>query len=492
MALDPAAYRLSDSENQRIFDARIKPQLFAGVQSSARPVAIIFGGQPGSGKSAALDLAADDLAQRGGAVQIIGDDLRVYHPDNARLMREDDKTAAFYTGPDSGRWVEKAIAYAKEQRFNILIEGTMRDSNVVAATMTGLRDAGYEIDARALAVAFRLSEQGIYQRYEKQKADRGQGRMTTPEAHQAAYDGLPITLARIESEKLADRVTIYRRGAVAIYENELRDGQWLREPQAAAVVQTERSRPLTPAEVHDRIYIGNRVDLPKEGVGLAPGDRVSFRATGLAERAQEPQNSRSSLTDGSQSVAIGQSRASALDRLIEFDQNARPIEQTFAREIAAEAQAVQAKASLKTLPAVETLHKIIKVRLETRERDAEPPTSSALGTRVFTGAVVALGRGPSDFTLSDAEARLAIERSEYRVKAVAEVAEGGPMAARIAQRRLERSKPLQAQQIAGIKAGREALRQSVRRERAQSNRELEAEKDIEIESENDLEPDTGR
>jgi methyl coenzyme M reductase gamma subunit len=181
-------------------------------------------------------------------VQIIGDDLRVFHPDNARLMREDDKTAAFYTGPDSGRWVEKAIAHAKEQRFNIIIEGTMRDSNVVAATMTGLRDAGYEIDARALAVHFRLSEQGIYQRYENQKADRGEGRMTTPKAHQAAYDGLPITLAQIESEKLADRVTIYRRGAVAIYENELRDGKWLHEPQAAAIVEAERSRPLTPAE----------------------------------------------------------------------------------------------------------------------------------------------------------------------------------------------------------------------------------------------------
>jgi hypothetical protein len=181
-------------------------------------------------------------------VQIIGDDLRVFHPDNARLMREDDKTAAFYTGPDSGRWVEKAIAYAKEQRFNLIIEGTMRDSNVVAATMTGLWDAGYEIDARALAVPFRLSEQGIYQRYENQKVDRGEGRMTAPEAHQAAYDGLPVTLARIESEKLADWVTIYRRGAVAIYENELRDGRWLREQQAAAVVEAERARPLTPAE----------------------------------------------------------------------------------------------------------------------------------------------------------------------------------------------------------------------------------------------------
>ncbi len=248
MALDPAACRLSDSENQRIFDTEIKPDLFTSVEASVRPVAVIFGGQPGSGKSAALDRAADDLAQRGGAVQIIGDDLRIYHPDNGRLMREDDKLAAFYTGPDSGRWVEKAIAYAKEQRLNIIIEGTMRDSNVVAVTMTGLREAGYEIDARALAVPFRLSEQGIYQRYENQKADRGEGRMTTPEAHQAAYDGLPITLARIENENLADKVTIYRRGAVAIYENELLGDRWLREPQAAAIVDAERARPLTPAE----------------------------------------------------------------------------------------------------------------------------------------------------------------------------------------------------------------------------------------------------
>jgi hypothetical protein len=248
VALDPAAYRLSEVENQRIFDAAIKLQLFAGIQAAERPVAVIFGGQPGSGKSAALDLATADLAGRGGAVQIIGDDLRVYHPDNDRLMAEDDKIAAFYTGPDSGRWVEKAIAYAKEQRFNVIIEGTMRDSNVVAATMNVFRSAGYEIDARALAVNFQLSEQGIYQRYESQKASRGEGRMTTSEAHQAAYDGLPITLARIEAEKLADRLTIYRRGAVPIYENELRDGQWLHEPQAAAIVEAERTRPMTPAE----------------------------------------------------------------------------------------------------------------------------------------------------------------------------------------------------------------------------------------------------
>ncbi len=112
MALDPAAYRLSDSENRDTFESEIKPDLFSAARPAQRPVAVIFGGQPGSGKSAALDRASDDLAERGGAVQIIGDDLRIYHPANARLMREDDKIAAFYTGPDSGRWVEMAIAYA--------------------------------------------------------------------------------------------------------------------------------------------------------------------------------------------------------------------------------------------------------------------------------------------------------------------------------------------------------------------------------------------
>lgn len=248
MALDPAAYRLSEDDHQRIFETRIKPVLFADASPSTAPVAVIFGGQPGSGKSAALDWASVQLAQHGGAVQIIGDDLRDYHPANAQLMREDDRIAAFYTGPDSGRWVEKAIAYAKEQRFNVIIEGTMRDSNVVAATMKGFREAGYEIDARVLAVSYQLSEQGIYQRYERQKAARGQGRMTTPEAHQAAYDGLPVTVARIEAEKLADRLTIYRRGVVSIYENELRAGAWLRPPQAAAVIQAERARPMTAEE----------------------------------------------------------------------------------------------------------------------------------------------------------------------------------------------------------------------------------------------------
>lgn len=156
MASNPDRYRLSEADHQAIFEQDIKPDLFAGAKPSHQPVAVIFGGQPGAGKSAAVDSAMRELEPRGGAVQIIGDDLRGYHPHYARLMERDDKTAAFYTDRDTGQWVEKAIAEAKAQRVNIVIEGTMRDGNKVAATMESLRAAGYEIDARALAVNPRL------------------------------------------------------------------------------------------------------------------------------------------------------------------------------------------------------------------------------------------------------------------------------------------------------------------------------------------------
>lgn len=251
MELNPEEYRLSEAEHEAIFQAYIKPQVFALATSVDHPVAVIFGGQPGAGKSRAVDDALDELNVKGGAVQIIGDDLRGYHPSYDALLSKDDKTAAFYTDRDTGKWVEKCITHAKERRVHVVIEGTMRNSDTVAATMNDFRNAGYQIDARALAVNFRLSNQGILQRYENQKIDRGAGRMTTAKAHQDAYDGMPLTIDRIEREKLADRITIYRRGGEAIYNNDLKDGQWRNPPQARVVLDAERKRPMTLKERQD-------------------------------------------------------------------------------------------------------------------------------------------------------------------------------------------------------------------------------------------------
>lgn len=145
----------------------------------------------------------------------------------------------------------------KKQLSRLRRNGSTLWLRVLCATTTKLqrqwkaRKAGYQIDARALAVTARFSKQGIMQRYKNQKADRGFGRMTTVEAHKAAYDGMLQTLDRIERQKLADRVMIYRRGVEVIYANELRDGQWTHEPQARTVVEVEWARPMTLQECQD-------------------------------------------------------------------------------------------------------------------------------------------------------------------------------------------------------------------------------------------------
>lgn len=45
--------------------------------------------------------------------------------------------------------------------------------------------------------------------------------MTTPASHQAGYTGMLDTVEKIEQGRLANKITIYRRGGIILYENEL-------------------------------------------------------------------------------------------------------------------------------------------------------------------------------------------------------------------------------------------------------------------------------
>src|SRR3546814_2636610 len=76
----------------------------------------------------------------------------------------------------------------------------------------------------------------------------GVGRMTTSEAHQAAVTGMLATLDHIQDERLADRLTIYRRGGEIIGRFDWTIPPRANEPRARELVERERSRALTPEE----------------------------------------------------------------------------------------------------------------------------------------------------------------------------------------------------------------------------------------------------
>lgn len=242
MALDPERHSLTPADLLKIYETRVSPRLFRHAQSVERPTAIVLGGQPGSGKTPMQNHAVHEFADKGGMVKIIGDDLRAHLPHYKTLQRADDKTAALYTDRDSGRLVEKAIAEAAARRVNVLVEGTMRNPDTVAQTLRQFREAGFATDARALAVSPELSSLGILQRYAAQKESRGIGRMTTMEAHQNALNGMLRTLDRIQDERLADTLTLYRRGGEVLQRFDLTGPAKDNEPRARELVEIERSR----------------------------------------------------------------------------------------------------------------------------------------------------------------------------------------------------------------------------------------------------------
>jgi predicted ABC-type ATPase len=254
MANNQDKYRLTPEQHEKIFQTEMIPDLTMGLEAVTLPKAVMLGGQPGAGKSALQSLAELELANEGGVLAIIGDELRDYHPLYRKLLKKDDKTAAFYTDRDSGQWVGKLIDYTIKKHYHLIIEGTMRRFEVVQDTMKVLREAGYYIDARVIAVNRLISLQGIYKRYEQMVEDNGYGRFTTFEAHDAGYYGMPKIIEQVEQLKLADRVSVYNRCSnTPIYENFLgkEDCSVSSEVQTVevqTVIENERSKAWSEEE----------------------------------------------------------------------------------------------------------------------------------------------------------------------------------------------------------------------------------------------------
>lgn len=243
---DTAQFRLAPEMHAEILH-EIQAQALAATRPADRPVAIILGGQPGAGKAALASAALDELASN--AVKIDADELRKNHPGYIALMRENDRTAADRTHGDAGVWAVKLTSAAIAARRNLVVDGTMRDPDNLAKLCCKLRDAGYKIDARVMAVNALVSRLSIHERYERQVQANGFGRWSNRDKHDAAFAGVPLTVEKLEAEQLVDRMTVYVRNSDApVYGNRLVAAQWDRPAMGRERFDAARSRGWSPAE----------------------------------------------------------------------------------------------------------------------------------------------------------------------------------------------------------------------------------------------------
>lgn len=207
-------------------------------QPQSRPKAILLGGQPGAGKSTLGQQAAHEMAQRGGAVWIDPDQLREYNPQYWTLLHEDPLHAADKTHPLAADWSKRLTRAGMDNQRNLVIDGTLRNTDDIQRLTQMLHDHGYEIDVRVIAVNDNVSMARSRLRFEKQVAETGAGRFVNLEQHDEAYQKIPDTIAMLEQQPYINDMTVYNADQQPIYSSRRPSGS----DSAAHALISERER----------------------------------------------------------------------------------------------------------------------------------------------------------------------------------------------------------------------------------------------------------
>lgn len=325
MAEDQASGPLSLERNESIFRNDILPDYLPHEMGRAvRPHLILLGGQPGAGKTAVLTASHAELERSGPTIRIVGDDLRSYHPNFLAFQRQDPETASQFTQTDAGLWTEKLLAAATERKVNIVFATTMRTPENVARVVGMARGAGYEVEARAVAVNPRLSWQGNHYRFEEMLHAGDAARIPPQHVHDAAVTGLRVSLEKLETEHLVDRVQLRTRGGTILYDNERTKNGWSQPPEAHVALEREQSRPMTRGELQRFSDDWNHV-LARMEERQAPDDRiaaVSARAVEDVSHLLAQRRDADGENGQRRGRSIFQNRADALGMFVELYDNA--------------------------------------------------------------------------------------------------------------------------------------------------------------------------
>lgn len=254
---------MSDFDIREEWLASVKPSVFAKAQASLAPVSIFLGGQPGAGKTKAQTAVLARYAEEN-ITQIIGDDLRAFHPDYEWLISNDPLRMPEVTAPASGQWIAMCMQWAIENSVSTLVEGTWRNTAMVIEEADKARKAGRRPHAVVVAVPPLLSQAGLLERFYFDRLEGRTARWTPPQAHEVAVEALEQTVATIcASDSSFERFTVMNRDGDYLYdEAPSEDG--------ASVFRGEFHRTLTDTE---KTQLALKLPLLEEGVErFTPGD----------------------------------------------------------------------------------------------------------------------------------------------------------------------------------------------------------------------------
>lgn len=186
--------------------------------------AILLGGQSGAGKSTIYRIKQKEF--QGNIIIIDGDSYRSQHLNCLALQEKYGKDSVYYTKGFAEKMVEYLVDELSTKGYHLLIEGTLRTTQVPRKTAQLLASKGYQVSlAVVIGTKPELSYLSTLIRYEELYAiDLTQDRATPKEHHDGIVENLVDNLKELEIDKLFDQIQIYQRDRTCIYDSETDKG----------------------------------------------------------------------------------------------------------------------------------------------------------------------------------------------------------------------------------------------------------------------------
>lgn len=181
----------------------------AFLTSYKEPHFFLNAGQPGAGKTELNNLTRKNLSDD--ILECNADSLRDYHPDIERIWKNYESSYPELTMPAANYWNQELIKAGIQKRYNIIIETTLGNLNLVSDTLTRIKAAGYTTHLQVLAVPDRWSWLGIHLRYESIKADRGFARRVSAADYADRFKKLRENLPFVLNLAELDSALLYKR-----------------------------------------------------------------------------------------------------------------------------------------------------------------------------------------------------------------------------------------------------------------------------------------
>lgn len=200
-----------DENKLKEIEDKIYEDIIIGASPVSEPYITYIGGQPGSGKS----VVSMRLKRISNAVEIGIDNYRMYHPNYLSIEKTirahwKDREVTFNDSPGndiadfthtfSGIMTDRLIDRISKEKYNILLEWSMRNPEQIINSINDFNKKGYKINLNVLAVNKDVSLNSCHLRSDGMNEYGHIVRRVPDSFHEMCINDLPDSINKIYEE----------------------------------------------------------------------------------------------------------------------------------------------------------------------------------------------------------------------------------------------------------------------------------------------------